>query len=113
MFKEIHVFPNSLKIRNCKDLYGKPFKCSEVVTVSLVQYRGTNGMTLPTDDTQDKRMSAQEIILIARFLFRKTKQDQIPKNVKNQARILSFYEMGNLPLQYVTLLRFLAMVHCT
>ena len=50
MLKEIHVFPNSLKIRNCKDLYGKPFKCSEVVTVSLVQYRGTNGMTLPTDD---------------------------------------------------------------
>ena len=50
MLKEIHVFPNSLKIRNYKDLYGKPFKCSEVVTVSLVQYRGTNGMTFPTDD---------------------------------------------------------------
>ena len=50
MLREIHVFPNSLKIRNCKDLYGKPFKCSEVVTVSLVQYRGTNRMTLLTDD---------------------------------------------------------------
>lgn len=35
MLEEIHVFPNSLKIRNYNDLYGKPFKCSEVVTVSL------------------------------------------------------------------------------
>ena len=99
MLEEIHVFPNSLKIRNYNDLYGKPFKCSEVVTVSLVQYRGTNGMTLPTNDIPRLENACIGDYLIVRALFRKTKQDQILKNIENQARILSFYEIGNFPLQ--------------
>jgi len=70
-------------------------------------------MTLTTDDIPRLENACIGDYLIVRALFRKTKQDQILKNTKNQARILSFYEIGNFPLQYVTLLRFLAMVHCT
>ena len=69
-------------------------------------------MTLPTDIPRLENAYIGDY-LIVHALFRKTKQDQILKNIKNQARILSFYEIGNFPLQYVTLLRFLAMVHCT
>ena len=99
MLEEIHVFPNSLKIRNDNDLYGKPFKiCSGVVTVSLV-HRGTNGMTVPTDDIPRLENACIGDYLIVHALFRKTKQDQILKNIKNQATILSFYEIGNFPLQ--------------
>ena len=61
--------------------------------------------------SQDKRI----ILIASTLLFRKTKEDQILKNIKNQARILSFYEIpvGGFLLQYVTLLGFLAMVHST